>query len=172
MDMLARMAQVSKRTVYNHFGSTEALIMHLISEMWRQATLPIGLSYDTHRPLSEQLCAVIEAEIAMIGATESIELNRVVFGHFFYQPDLLQREVQKFSAHETAAKRWIRAAHADKRLKDLDIEVASAQIHSLIKGSCFWPQLMQITPLLDAEQRHDLAERTAAIFLSHYAESQ
>ncbi len=34
MDELAALAQVSKRTVYNHFASKEVLIMTLMAELW------------------------------------------------------------------------------------------------------------------------------------------
>ncbi|MBS7690824.1 TetR/AcrR family transcriptional regulator [Pseudomonas lalucatii] len=168
MDMLAAEAQVSKRTVYNHFASKEVLIMELITALWQQATLLPQGSYDSDANLQEQLCALIASEIAVICSREYIELNRVAFDHFFHRPEALREEVKKFSAYETGIKRWIKAAQVDGRLRDLDAEIASGQIHNLIKGSCFWPQLMQVAPILDEPEREALAERTAAMFLSHY----
>ncbi|EPF7654109.1 TetR/AcrR family transcriptional regulator, partial [Vibrio vulnificus] len=35
MDKLAALAGVSKRTVYNHFSSKEALVMELLSVLWK-----------------------------------------------------------------------------------------------------------------------------------------
>lgn len=168
MDMLAAMAEVSKRTVYNHFESKEALVMSLMSELWQQAKHQLSATYDPEAPLHRQLCSLIEAEIAIICSPEHIELNRVALGHFFYHPEALKQEVEKLSANESAIVRWIRAARDDGRLQPLDARTGGEQIHSLIKGNCFWPQLLQIAPILNDHQRHELAERTAAMFLSHY----
>ncbi|MCQ3830849.1 TetR/AcrR family transcriptional regulator [Microbulbifer elongatus] len=169
MDELAALAEVSKRTVYNHFASKEALIITLMGELWQQATQCAGGVYEADTDLQLQLRKLIEAEIEVICSREYIELNRVAFDHFFHQPEALRQQMEKFSAIETGITRWLKAATADGRLQNLDIEIGSKQIHSLIKGSCFWPQLMQVSPLLTPKERAALAERTAALFLSHYA---
>ena len=65
-------------------------------------------------------------------------------------------------------KRWLKAAVEDGRLKPLDVEFANGQLHSLIKGSCFWPQLLKKEALLDSAERRYLAEQTVAMFLSYY----
>ena len=168
MDELAAQAEVSKRTVYNHFNSKEALIVALMEELWQQASQCADGVYQAGIPLHTQLKGLIEAEVAMICSREYIELNRVAFDHFFHQPEALREQMDKFSALETGITRWLKAAQADGRLQDLDIEIGSKQIHSLIKGSCFWPQLMQVSPLLNQRERRALAERTAAMFLSRY----
>jgi len=168
MDELAARAQVSKRTVYNHFASKEALVMYLIGELWQQATQSPGCDYSPNRDLHSQLRSLLELEIQTICNPQYIELNRMAFDYFFHQPEALRKEMEKFKAYETGVQRWIKSAVADGRLSQLDLEIASGQIHNLIKGSCFWPQLLQLSgPLTPAEQEA-LAERTAEMFLSRY----
>jgi|TARA_B100000676_G_C17445018_1_gene516105 TetR/AcrR family transcriptional regulator of autoinduction and epiphytic fitness len=41
MDKLAELANVSKRTVYNHFSTKEDLVMHLVTEQWQSAIMNI-----------------------------------------------------------------------------------------------------------------------------------
>ena len=168
MDMLASLAEVSKRTVYNHFASKEALIMHLITELWQQATAPSAHDFDPTVSLQQQFSRVLRAEIEVIGSQSYIELNRVALGHFFYQPDALQQEVEKFTAYETASERWISVAANAGCLKPLDVKIASGQVHHLLKGGCFWMQVMQLAPVLSEQEQIALAERTAALFLSYY----
>jgi TetR/AcrR family transcriptional regulator of autoinduction and epiphytic fitness len=36
MDKLAEIAQVSKRTVYNHFSAKEELVMYLVTDLWQK----------------------------------------------------------------------------------------------------------------------------------------
>lgn len=168
MDALASLAQVSKRTVYNHFATKEALVMQLITELWQRAMQQIDVAYDPTQALQPQLSAVVEAEIEAICSKEYLELARVALGHLFYHPDALQKEMQKISAQETAITRWLRAAAEDGKLKPLDIEFASGQLHNLFKGHCFWPQLLKMAPVLDPRQRQELADSSVAMFLSYY----
>ena len=55
MDKLAELANVSKRTVYNHFSTKEELVMHLVTQQWQTAILNINKKYDATLPLDEQL---------------------------------------------------------------------------------------------------------------------
>ncbi|WP_444887253.1 TetR/AcrR family transcriptional regulator [Microbulbifer sp. JMSA008] len=168
MDELAARAQVSKRTVYNHFASKEALVMFLIGELWQQATQSPGCDYNPDSDLYAQLHTLLALEIKTICNPQYIELNRMAFDYFFHQPEALRQEMEKYKAHETGVQRWIKAAAADGRLKPLDPEIASGQIHNLIKGSCFWPQMLQLSGPPSSTEQAALAERTAEMFLSHY----
>ena len=59
MDKLAELANVSKRTVYNHFATKEDLVMHLVTKQFEDAKLSVTVVYDPARDLSEQLCELI-----------------------------------------------------------------------------------------------------------------
>ncbi|MGF1694910.1 TetR/AcrR family transcriptional regulator [Vibrio lamellibrachiae] len=168
MDKLAQLAQVSKRTVYNHFKTKEILVMELISQLWKAALVDIVFEYRSDRPLHEQLSTLLTKELSLLSSPEYIDLSRVAFGHFFYDSETLQQEVAKFSAQETAIHRWLKEAVDDGRLKEMDIDFANSQLHSLIKGSGFWPQLMQMKPMLNSEDMTFIAEQSAGMFLSHY----
>lgn len=168
MDKLAALAQVSKRTVYNHFESKEALLMELLKELWLQAMQQQEISYSQEQPLAEQLLGLVEAEVELICTKEYIELMRVALGHYFYQPEALQKEMTKYAAIETSLTRWLTAAIADERLKPVEVELATEQLHSLIKGTGLWLQLFRIKPILTQVERQNLAEQTVSLFLSRY----
>jgi len=169
MDKLAAMAQVSKRTVYNHFATKEALVMHLIRDMSQQMRSGVEIRYEPGQPLLEQLTALILAEIQMLCCPHYVELARVAFGHYFYHHESLQKELERFSKKETLIYHWLELAQADGRLKPLDIEFASMQIFNLIKGHCFWMQLMQAVETPSEAEQQQIAEQTAAMFLSYYS---
>ncbi|MDB1123520.1 TetR/AcrR family transcriptional regulator [Vibrio algarum] len=83
MDKISELAQVSKRTVYNHFETKEALVMHIMSEMWRKSTIQPDFKYIPNTPLHDQLSSILLAEAKMFSSKENLELSRVAFGHFF-----------------------------------------------------------------------------------------
>jgi TetR/AcrR family transcriptional regulator of autoinduction and epiphytic fitness len=169
MDKISELAQVSKRTVYNHFETKEILVMHIMAELWRKSTIQPDFEYVHEVPLLDQLSAILLAESKMFSSQENLNLSRVAFGHFLYNPDALQKEMIKFTAQETTLYKWIEAAVADKKLKPLDVEFANSQLHNAIKGHCFWPLLLNPCSIIESEKLLSIANETAAMFLSHYS---
>ena len=55
MDRVAAAADVSKRTVYNHFPSKEELFEAILLLMWERSQSPDELAYTPARPLRDQL---------------------------------------------------------------------------------------------------------------------
>lgn len=168
MDELAARAGVSKRTVYNHFPSKEALVMHLMAEMRQRAQQQIHVKYDSGKPLDAQLLTIVGAEIEVMCDQEYLDLVRVAFGHFFYNQEALQEEVNKLARQETALFRWLNEAKEDGRLGIGDPDFASRQLHNLVKGECFWPQVLKMAPIPDREQQRHLAEESVRMFLAYY----
>ena len=86
MDKLAELAQVSKRTVYNHFSTKEDLVMHLISELWNKSMVHTDVVYQPNQPLDTQLTHLIEAEIELVGSQEYLTWFGLPLDIFFIIP--------------------------------------------------------------------------------------
>lgn len=168
MDKLAELAQVSKRTVYNHFATKEALLMHLVTELWQKAETQVNVTYQANVSLEEQLVALLLAEINFICTEEHMDVSKVAIGHFFYNSEALQKEFEKISCQENAIIRWLNEAVKDNKLSINDINFACDQLHSLIKGGCFWPQLFQMDIDINDNKKMTLAQETAQMFLARY----
>lgn len=169
MDLIAEQAQVSKRTVYNHFATKEALVTHLVSELWRTAMVDAELKYEADEPLLSQLQTLLMAEIEVVGSKEYVELSRMVLGHYLYRSDELQSKMEAFNAEETVLLRWIKQAKGAKRLSsEMDVDFAFQQIHGLVKGAAFWPQFVGSDPELSNARKTQLATETALMFLARY----
>ena len=168
MDKLAEMAKVSKRTVYNHFESKEALVMYLMTDLWQSAMGQITIEYDSAKPLEEQLFKLLKAEVDLISSQENSDLTRVALGHLFYDPEALQKEFEKYPAEDTALFKWLKLAANDKKLDITDFSFAYDQLDSLIKGSCFWPQLIKIKEIPSEEEKLSIAKEAARMFIAGY----
>ena len=94
MDKLAELANVSKRTVYNHFSTKEELVMHLVTQQWQTAILNINKKYDATLPLDEQLEDLILQDIEFMVSESHLDLARVAIGHFFYEPEKLKMKLR------------------------------------------------------------------------------
>ena len=168
MDKIAELAEVSKRTVYNHFSSKEQLVTCIIQDIWQKNVAVFDFSYQSDQPLAPQLFTLVENELSVISSPQMAELIRVSMGYCLFNPDALQENMTQFFQQETALKRWIKAAQQDNRLKEADPNTISEQIVSLLKGQAFWPQFMRIKPAIDDAQKEQIARSTVAMILSFY----
>jgi TetR/AcrR family transcriptional regulator of autoinduction and epiphytic fitness len=167
MDRLAAAAEVSKRTVYNHFPSKEALFVEILRELWRSVA-EVDLSYQPERPLRDQLLELIWQKMRMLNDDCFIDLARVLAGEAVLSPERGREMMARLSDKEEGITVWIREALADKRLKPLDPTFAAQQLQGLVKSFAFWPQLaMGQDALSDAEQQH-VVEATVDMFLGFY----
>lgn len=168
MDKIAELAQVSKRTVYNHFSTKEALVLQLLSELWGDAVMKTGMTYQSDVPIEQQLTDILLLEMKTMASEEYIALVRVALGHFLFEASALQEEMCKIHNRETDLERWLKAAVADNRLQIENVEVAMEQLHSLLKGSCFWPQLIRVCDVLTEQEGKQLVDRSVEMFLNQY----
>ncbi|KVX00611.1 TetR/AcrR family transcriptional regulator [Shewanella frigidimarina] len=167
MDKLAEVAGVSKRTVYNHFATKEALVMTLMTDLWQQALSQPSVVYNSHQSLAAQLQQLVRFDMDYIQSEEHIEVSRMVIGHLFYTTEM-QEELQKVIKEETAILRWIKAATLDGRLTVTNVEQAQTEVQSLIKGQCFWPLIFQVEEPLNDQQKDDIAASIVTMFLCRY----
>lgn len=169
MDQVAAAAEVSKRTLYNHFASKEALFAQILLQLWERSVALLDLAYRPDRPLQEQLSALLLQKVAMVSGEDFIDLARVAITATIHSPqraqDMLLRLVQK----ENALLTWVRAAQNDGRLKPADPLQVVQQMESLVKGSAFWPQVTLGQPRLESQAQKQLAADTAELILGRYA---
>ena len=168
MDKLAEMANVSKRTVYNHFDSKETLVFCLLQEMWEQFMLRLDVRYQPNACLESQLRQLIEGEVAMMCDDDFVTLARLAMGHFFYCPEKMRAQLDKMRAQETGLERWLRDATADGRFAIVDIPFAADQIRSLLKGTLFWPRVMCDETCPEKVVQTHITEETLRMFLLRY----
>lgn len=170
MDRIATRAQVSKRTVYNHFSGKDALFDAILERMWEATQAQVKLSYQADRPLREQLLILIEQKLAMSDDPQFLDLARVLIAEAIHAPQRARDMLCRLGGREEGLTVWIRAAMAEGRLKTGDPVFAAAQLQALVKGFAFWPQITMGQPPLDAAQQRQVADAAADMFLRTYAQ--
>lgn len=168
MDKVAATAEVSKRTLYNHFASKEALFAEILMQLWDRSTATLNLSYRPEAPLHQQLSALLLQKVAMVSSEDFIDLARVAIASTIHSPERAQDMLTRLAEKENALLTWVRAAQQDGRLKPADALLVVQQLESLVKGSAFWPQVTMGQPRLGPKAQKQLAAATADLVLSHY----
>jgi TetR/AcrR family transcriptional regulator of autoinduction and epiphytic fitness len=168
MDRIAARAGVSKRTVYNHFPSKEALFAQILEQLWERSVDGLDLAYRSDRPLRTQLLELVKQKLRLLHDDNFADLARVAIAAAIHSPERAQDMVARMGDREEGLTTWIRAAAADGRLKCNDPVFASMQLQGLVKGFAFWPQITLGQPPLTPAQQKQVAEAAVDMFLAYY----
>ena len=169
MDQIAASAQVSKRTVYNHFPSKDSLFEHILETLWTSGNESVDLPYRSDQPLDVALTQLINACIDLYSEAHFLDLARVAIAELVHTPQRAQHILARMDMQESGLTRWIRAASEDEKLVALDPSFAGQQLQALIKGFAFWPQVTLGHRPLPADERQHLVGSISSMFLNQYA---
>ncbi|CAE6781860.1 TetR/AcrR family transcriptional regulator [Paraburkholderia domus] len=169
MDRIAARASVSKRTVYNHFPSKEALFAAILRQLWESSDTGEAPAYSAVHPLRTQLLQLLLKKLALLNDEAFLSLARVAIAAGIHSPERARDMVARMGEREEDLTVWIRAAAADGRLKTSDPMFASQQLQGLVKALAFWPQVTMGQPPLSVDEQRRVAESAADMFLARYA---
>src|SRR5687767_1227434 len=66
VDKVAARAEVSKRTLYNHFPSKDELFAEILRVLWHSSVSQVDAPYRADTPLREQLLALAMQKMALL----------------------------------------------------------------------------------------------------------
>lgn len=148
MDRIAAEAVVSKRTVYNHFASKEALFAAVVRDLYETVAGAEGLNPDPAAPADRALTAFAEALLAQLARPERQALIRLVIAEGRRFPQLSELYFQE--GKEPAVRRlaaWLEDQARRGRLAVPDAQAAALQFLGLVKEPAFWPTMLGVQPL-------------------------
>lgn len=166
MDRIAERAGASKRTVYNHFGSKEALFEAVVERLFEATEALKRVEWDPDRPLEAQLADFARAKTLIAEDQPSLCLARVVLGVFIKQPELIQGVLARAAEDEKALVVWLLKADEAGFLSVPDPERAADMFWAMASGALFWPQLLE--GAIDPAARERLIEEVVQMFLARY----
>jgi TetR/AcrR family transcriptional regulator, regulator of autoinduction and epiphytic fitness len=168
MDRIAARASVSKRTVYNHFPSKEALFAAILVQLWDASQDGDAPSYRAGKPLRPQLLDLLERKLRLLHDESFLSLARVAIAAGIHSPERAREMVARMGEREEDLTAWVRAAAADGRLKTDDPVFAALQLQGLVKAFAFWPQVAMGQAPLDAGEQKRVAEAAVDMFLARF----
>ncbi|MGI9481890.1 MAG: TetR/AcrR family transcriptional regulator [Hyphomicrobiales bacterium] len=168
MDRVAERANVSKRTVYNHFESKEALFKAILELM----TDEIGTALDDVMfrkdvPIEKQLNDIAWVEGRLLTSASFMKLARLVMGEITRDRELaaaMNARMEKLSVFN----KFFAEAHEAGMIKAPDEEVAADQFLALIKSRAFWPVVFS-GDLVSETEMQEIIDNTISTFLKAYS---
>jgi TetR/AcrR family transcriptional regulator of autoinduction and epiphytic fitness len=166
MDAIAERANVSKRTIYKHFSSKEALFLRMITLVRAGLKDALDFTYDPARPIESQLREIAEAEGRLFTSDEFMSLTRLTVREANRDPAL----AALFPADDVdggSLARFLADACAHGALVIEEPTVAAHQFKDLLKGRSFWPAVVG-QGLAGPEKMAAIVNDTLDIFLTRY----
>jgi TetR/AcrR family transcriptional regulator of autoinduction and epiphytic fitness len=141
MDYIAKVANASKRTVYNHFPSKETLFQEVLNRFMDETSKLKQIIYSEKRSLESQLSDFADAKLAVANNPSWLGLMKVTVGVFITQPDLSVAIMARAEDLEDTLATWLKDATEDGRLEVKNPKLAADIFWSMVGGAFFWPSI-------------------------------
>ena len=166
MDKIAETAGVSKRTIYNHFGSKDHLFQVIVEDFLAQRQNLKTIKYDAGKTLEEQLLAFINAEIFLIDSPKRLGLSRSMTITFLSDLDYARETVSKYPPVFGMFLDWLKEAKEDGKIKADNLLLAARLFNSLIIGALTWPPLFSND--INKYAMKPMIDEVIEVFLARY----
>jgi TetR/AcrR family transcriptional regulator of autoinduction and epiphytic fitness len=161
---IAKKANVSSRTLYNHFESKEALFDAISQIMIEQNWSMEPVSYDPGRDFVEQLKDALWRYIAVITEETAIGLNRMVISELIRDLDRSRKFFSETETHDYPMTLLIGEAMEAGVIRKADPIFATNQLLALVKNFFFWPEFF----LGENPTPKNVLDDSIAMFMAHY----
>ncbi len=170
MDSIAARANVSKRTLYNHYPSKDALYDAVIAGFWTQLVPPDEARLLAHLPVDERLRTVSRHRIDFLLDDTLVGLVRVVLSESLRSPELNRAYRGERRHLDMLGFRGILRDEARRgRLRIDDIDIALSHFWGLVFDGLFFPVVLGLRGPVRPAERARFVERGVAAFITLYA---
>ncbi|WP_022851303.1 TetR/AcrR family transcriptional regulator [Limisalsivibrio acetivorans] len=164
MDEIASKAEVSKRTVYNHFSSKEMLFAEVVRMTWSRLEAP-ELDPCSDTPVAVELKSFSIKLLELLRSETFTKLLRLVMGEAGRFP-VLNEMYSENSVRPMLAtlEEYLKLKSEQGLLKIDDPALASQQFLGIIKESLFWPVLLGIYPRPEKKREQEIIDSSIKAF--------
>jgi TetR/AcrR family transcriptional repressor of mexJK operon len=135
MDAIARAAEVSKLTVYSHFGDKDALFKAAVEAKCEQQMPATMFVVPSGTPIRDALLAIARAFHGLVHSPESLSLHRMMIANAGQDEHLVELFFEAGPRKTlTDFERFLRQAIAAKQLEIPDPSRAAQHFFCLLKG--------------------------------------
>ena len=169
MDVIAAQANVSKLTVYSHFGDKEALFTEAVKSKCVEMLPDTLFVTDAEGPLRDQLLGIAHAFFDLVTSDAAVSVQRVMMAP---ETDDRLREVfwQAGPKRTTEAlAEFLRARAVRGELDIQDFPTAALQLMTLVKGELHTHMMCGLQPVPDANDARQHVAASVDFFLRAYA---
>lgn len=166
MNAIAEVANVSKRTLYNHFDSKETLFDAILETLANASAELTTCVFDENRDLAEQLAELATVELNFLTSPSVQALARAGLSRLLGEPEVGKKLNQRH--FHKRIERWLRDAQEAGCLVELDTPFAAKQFMGLLSAFGFWPSICSGESIPGKKKRERIIDETVRMFLNSY----
>ncbi len=170
MDEIAAVAEVSKRTVYQHFGNKEQLFQKILVEYWQAVNVNQQSLFNSDQSIAVNLKHFAQIFLDFLYRPQTIDLFRLLITESQRFPSLTQSLLVNGKAPFT--QELIRFLDQQKKtgvLRIKDTERAASFFLGQLKEYHFWPMMLGFTQETSIPKRDQLITEAITIFIKYYS---
>lgn len=168
MDRVAETAGVSKRTLYNHFESKEALFITVSEELCKVFSQVSEHPYEANEPLRPQLEAIAKKQMALLCNERFLRSFKMFTSETLTSPELTKPIMEDLQKESIGVVKWLTAASQAGRLSCKDPVMAGKQFMALLEVFTSWPYLFGMERAESQKEQADVINSAVDMFLDHY----
>jgi TetR/AcrR family transcriptional regulator of autoinduction and epiphytic fitness len=168
MDDIAKQAEVSKRTVYNHFASKELLFNAIMAEMLTLFHSIECIPFSLEISVEIQLRQLVEQELSLFKSPGLLACTKVIISELLHSPHLIKGTIEEMNNWESPLLTWFTKACAAGVIKSQHPDIVVEQFIAVIKGFCFWPQLIQGAEFPDPQKQQLITDTVVEMIVRQY----
>ncbi len=159
MDNIAKDANVSKATVYNHFKNKENLFLTIATIIQERLEKSFLYRYSPDIPIKLQLREIARKELIFLGNEENMKLIKIVT-IVIIQKNSIGLKLLEIIKDDCMimTSQWFEDAKSDGKLLFESSSFVSQQFIGMLKSFAFIPQLYGATKL-DAQEQNELIDQ-------------
>lgn len=169
MDRVSTEANVSKATVYNHFGSKKELFIALISQLKNALDEYHFISYDQEKSIEEQLRKFALQELEFICNPRNMTLMQIAINAIMNECEVTSflQEMSQDNFLDNLIQ-WFNDAKIDGKLHFENPEFVAQQFVGNIKCFALYPQLYGGANILEKSAWNHIIDNVIKIILLLY----
>jgi TetR/AcrR family transcriptional regulator, regulator of autoinduction and epiphytic fitness len=171
MESIATRAEVSKRTLYKHFPSKEA-VFEAVLLLLIERVAPLGkLHFDKKRDFAEQLHEIAGLEMQLICDPDFIRLSRVLMVECMRSEERSLTLMAQFDEKEHGLFRWFSEAGKAGKLGKLDPRTTADTFMAMLKSSIYWHSVIAWQPPPDKAMQKRVIDEACLTLISRLGNS-
>lgn len=168
MDTIAKTAQVSKRTVYNHFESKEVLFAAIAVELCNVFSRVSDHEYEPGIPVRTQIEAIAQKLMGFMTDDRYLRALKLMLTETLNSPELTKTVIDNFQESDIGLVKWIAAASEDGKLNVTDPVIAGKQLMAMLEAFTSWPYLYGVDSCDEEVDLQDVQQSAVDMFLNYY----
>jgi len=169
MDEIAEVANVSKRTIYQHFQDKQCLFQVMLAKHWEQILSGDMEIFNEKKSIAENLKNFSKEFFKFLYQPETINLFRLLISeshrHSHLTDLVLINETPPFKKELI---KFLKSCQEQGLLKMSDVDRAASFFLGLLKEYHFWPMMLGFTKTPHPPNQNQFQDEAIQIFLKAY----